>query len=70
MENAAEFHYGIKWDELSAFEQAHWKAAWFASREAIVIELPVLEDWHDPGYGSGIEHCADAIKAAGLKVKP
>ena len=42
---------------------------WKARQESLVIELPVIEYWHDPGYGSGIDQCADAIKAAGLKVK-
>lgn len=57
-----------------------WQA-WQASRAAIDIELPVkndisdddypipdLVDWDD-GRNAGIQECAEAIRAAGIKVK-
>lgn len=55
--------------------------AWTASRAAIEIELPAkndissddnsipdLVDWDD-GRNAGIQECAEAIRAAGIKVK-
>lgn len=57
-----------------------WEA-WRASRAAIDIELPAkndissddysipdLVDWDD-GRNAGIQECAEAIRAAGIKVK-
>ncbi|EAB9455972.1 hypothetical protein YV21_000644 [Salmonella enterica subsp. enterica serovar Java] len=57
-----------------------WEA-WQASRSAIEIELPAkndissddysipdLVDWGD-GRNAGIQECAEAIRAAGIKVK-
>ncbi|HCM9990871.1 TPA: hypothetical protein N6H80_003613 [Escherichia coli] len=57
-----------------------WEA-WQASRAAIEIELPAkndisgddhpipdLVDWDD-GRNAGIQECAEAIRAAGIKVK-
>ncbi|ECM5670421.1 hypothetical protein PV77_05450 [Salmonella enterica subsp. enterica serovar Newport] len=57
-----------------------WEA-WQASRAAIEIELPAknditgddypipdLVDWDD-GRNAGIQKCAEAIRAAGIKVK-
>lgn len=57
-----------------------WKG-WQASRAAIEIELPTkndisdddypipdLVDWDD-GRNAGIQECAEAIRAAGIKVK-
>ncbi|WFQ04803.1 hypothetical protein P1838_01145 [Salmonella enterica subsp. enterica] len=54
---------------------------WSASRSAIAIELPAkndissddssipdLVDWDD-GRNAGIQECAEAIRAAGIKVK-
>lgn len=54
---------------------------WSASRSAIAIELPAkndissddysipdLVDWGD-GRNAGIQECAEAIRAAGIKVK-
>nr|EEJ7374215.1 hypothetical protein [Salmonella enterica subsp. enterica] len=64
-------------DELKEFAWVIWQA----SREAIEIELPVkndisdddypipdLVDWDD-GRNAGIQECAEAIRAAGIKVK-
>ncbi|HEC6394494.1 TPA: hypothetical protein ACJG8U_002788 [Salmonella enterica subsp. enterica serovar Warragul] len=57
-----------------------WEA-WQASRSAIEIEFPAkndissddnpipdLVDWDD-GRNAGIQECAEAIRAAGIKVK-
>ncbi|ECB6677621.1 hypothetical protein AIB46_001159 [Salmonella enterica subsp. enterica serovar Hadar] len=54
---------------------------WAASRSAIAIDLPAkndissddysipdLVDWDD-GRNAGIQECAEAIRAAGIKVK-
>lgn len=43
--------------------------AWQASHESLVIELPDPHPDCNPNYREGIEDCAAAIKAAGLKVK-
>ncbi|WP_410003326.1 hypothetical protein [Salmonella enterica] len=55
--------------------------AWKESRSAIEIELPAINDissddypipdlvdWDD-GRNAGIQECAEAIRAAGIKVK-
>ncbi|WP_413787429.1 hypothetical protein [Salmonella enterica] len=55
--------------------------AWKESRSAIEIELPAINDissddypipdlvdWDD-GRNAGIKECAEAIRAAGIKVK-
>lgn len=61
---------------------AEW--AWFASRSAVVVELPpmpdapeepeeAIDDSHMDAYHSaiGMRHaCAKFVEAAGLKVKP
>lgn len=82
MESAAEFHFGIKWDELDAFTQAHWKAAWHGSRESLVIELDsaakaLAESMDYPwdpmpeqGRARMKANARMVIEAAGLKVKP
>ncbi|EAM5870171.1 hypothetical protein EPD44_19940 [Salmonella enterica] len=64
------------------YERVHlmWMA-WRESRAAIEIELPAkndissddypipdLVDWDD-GRNAGIQECAEAIRAAGIKVK-
>lgn len=46
--------------------------AWQASREAIEIKLDdkvMVEDEFDKGHNCAIDYCADAIRAAGIKVK-
>lgn len=49
--------------------------AWQASREAVVIQLPDHRDYeetlsdHELGFNTGLELCAEAIRAAGIKVK-
>ncbi|EAM4020249.1 hypothetical protein GTT80_004330 [Salmonella enterica] len=68
-------------DGYSAEDIDHMWDAWQASRAAIEIELPAkndissddypipdLVDWDD-GRNAGIQKCAEAIRAAGIKVK-
>lgn len=60
--------------------QEQW-AAWQASREAVAVDLPDKQfisedealipedsDWPD-GFNTALEQCAEAIRAAGIKVK-
>ncbi|ELY6230523.1 hypothetical protein SNQ26_003751 [Cronobacter malonaticus] len=56
----------MAWD----MQVAWW--AWQASRAAIEIELDdkvMVEDEFDKGHNCTIDYCAEAIRAAGLKVK-
>jgi hypothetical protein len=83
MRATCEFFYGIPFDECDAFMQKSWEAAWKASRETLVIELPPpypepeepefgLDDSHMDAYhaANGMRHaCSEFIKAVGLKVK-
>ncbi|ELY5808705.1 hypothetical protein SNN52_003759 [Cronobacter sakazakii] len=51
--------------------QSHWQT-WQASRAAVEIELDakvMVEDEFDKGHNCAIDYCAEAIRAAGLKVK-
>lgn len=46
--------------------------AWEASRSAIEIKLDdkvMVEDEFDKGHNCAIDYCAEAIRAAGIKVK-
>ncbi|HDR2728416.1 TPA: hypothetical protein QCJ53_004339 [Enterobacter roggenkampii] len=46
--------------------------AWEASRAAIEIKLDdkvMVEDEFDKGHNCAIDYCAEAIRAAGIKVK-
>ncbi|WP_406943594.1 hypothetical protein ACSTDE_05615 [Enterobacter hormaechei] len=46
--------------------------AWTASRAAIEIKLDdkvMVEDEFDKGHNCAIDYCAEAIRAAGIKVK-
>lgn len=48
-----------------------WKS-WQASRETIEIKLDdkvMVEDDFDKGHNCAIDYCAEAIRAAGIKVK-
>ncbi|ENZ1877283.1 hypothetical protein ACGGXQ_004123 [Salmonella enterica] len=48
-----------------------WQA-WQASRAAIEIKLDdkvMVEDEFDKGHNCAIDYCAEAIRAAGIKVK-
>lgn len=40
MQECFEFFYDLKWEQVNDFAQQAWKAAWQASRECLVIELP------------------------------
>ncbi|RRA46506.1 hypothetical protein [Cronobacter sakazakii] len=66
------------WNELwcgdgySAEDIDHMWEAWQASRAAVEIELDakvMVEDEFDKGHNCAIDYCADAIRAAGIKVK-
>ena len=66
-----------KWFEESGFykfKETAW-AAWEASRECLVIELPEKARITDPsdmlfiGSNGAINKCRDAIHAAGVKTK-
>lgn len=49
-----------------------WWKIWKASREAIEIKLDdkvMVEDEFDKGHNCAIDYCAEAIRAAGIKVK-
>lgn len=54
--------------------QAAWEA-WQASREAVEVQLPDRRDYeetlsdHELGFNIALELCAEAIRAAGIKVK-
>ena len=49
--------------------------AWQASREAVEVQLPDRRDYeetlsdHELGFNIALELCAEAIRAAGIKVK-
>lgn len=43
MQQAAAYHFVIAWDELNAFEQAHWEAAYRAGSAALIAENERLE---------------------------
>lgn len=49
-----------------------WWILWQASRAAIEIKLDdkvMVEDEFDKGHNCAIDYCAEAIRAAGIKVK-
>ena len=54
--------------------QRLWEA-WQASREAVEVQLPDRRDYeetlsdHELGFNIALELCAEAIRAAGIKVK-
>ena len=57
-------------------EHADWAWwSWVASRQDVEVELPesatVENEWDDYeiGYNNGIESTADAIRAAGIRIK-
>ncbi|MEE3504860.1 hypothetical protein QN399_01035 [Pseudomonas sp. 10C3] len=68
MHQSFEAFYGFKWMSVSDTAQQAWAAAWQASREALVIELP--KAWQTNVGGmltpNGVRF---AIESAGLKVK-
>lgn len=66
MQECFEFFYSLKWDQVNDFEQQAWKAAWMASRECLVIELPKSGIRAGSAY---ISSCEAAVHAAGVKTK-
>ena len=83
MQECFEFFYDLKWEQVNDFAQQAWKAAWLASRECLVIELPpepeypdepddAIDDSYMDEYHSsvGMRHaCINFIHAAGVKTK-
>ena len=83
MQECFEFFYDLKWEQVNDFAQQAWKAAWQASREFLVIELPpepeypdepddAIDDSYMDEYHSsvGMRHaCINFIHAAGVKTK-
>lgn len=71
---------GRFWHECYEDVKHHLFAAWQASREAVVIELPTPKasprnsssyvEGKSDGFESAIYLCQGAIEDAGLKVKP
>ncbi|EQA7425348.1 hypothetical protein ACX6VP_004555 [Yersinia enterocolitica] len=66
--------------KYSTTKELAW-LAWQASREAVAVDLPDKQfiseedvlipdevDWPD-GFNTALEQCAEAIRAAGIKVK-
>lgn len=49
MQECFEFFYDLKWEQVNDFAQQAWKAAWQASRECLVIELPKPCVWDNDG---------------------
>lgn len=54
--------------------QCMWEG-WMASRDAVEVELPKRREYvdtlsdHELGFNIALENCAEAIRAAGIKVK-
>lgn len=83
MTGREQFELVWKGSEISdddTLKQIAW-AFWRASREAVVVDLPDKQfiseedvlipdevDWPD-GFNTALEQCAEAIRAAGIKVK-
>lgn len=71
---------GSEISDDDTLKQIAW-AFWQASREALAVDLPDKQfiseedvlipdevDWPD-GFNTALEQCAEAIRAAGIKVK-
>ncbi len=70
MQECFEFFYDLKWEQVNDFAQQAWKAAWQASRECLVIELPESFEFHDPYEdGLAISACKESILISGVKIK-
>ncbi|MBW2956134.1 hypothetical protein [Hafnia paralvei] len=58
----------------SELTDAVWRG-WQASREAVEVELPDRRDYeetlsdHELGFNIALKQCAEAIRAASIKVK-
>ena len=46
--------------------QKAWEA-WNMALDSVVIKLPTIHRDGDEGYNNAIEHCREAIEAAGVK---
>lgn len=68
MQECFEFFYDLKWEQVNDFAQQAWKAAWLASRETIVIELPRCY-CADPEAIDYAQSVVEHIESLGLKVK-
>ncbi len=60
--------------KYSTTKELAW-LAWQASRDAVEVELPKRREYvdtlsdHELGFNIALENCAEAIRAAGIKVK-
>lgn len=60
--------------KYSTTKELAW-LAWQASREAVEVQLPDHRDYeetlsdHELGFNIALKQCAEAIRAAGIKVK-
>lgn len=65
-----EKYYDLKWSDCNRFMQESWRAAWYASRHELLIELP-REVTHvtSPQFEEGRDAVIQAIEAQGLRVK-
>ncbi|ECH1276844.1 hypothetical protein U8320_004667 [Salmonella enterica] len=71
--------FGEEFESINNSEELHVQAikmiawqSWVKSRAAIEIKLDdkvMAEDDFDKGHSCAIDYCADAIRAAGIKVK-
>lgn len=62
---------GESWEDSPIHLKSLWEESWKSSRACIVVKLPETPN-RGVGYGlfdAGKERCADAIRAAGLKVE-
>ena len=69
MQECFEFFYDLKWEQVNDFAQQAWKAAWLASRETMVIELPHFVGAFPKTQDYVRSECKKAIEAAGVRVK-
>lgn len=76
MTSREQFELVWKGSEISddeTLKQIAW-AFWKASREVVEIQLPDSRDYeetlsdHELGFNTALEQCAEAIRAAGIKV--
>lgn len=71
--------FGEEFESINNSEELHVQAikmiawqSWVKSRAAIEIKIDVkvmVEDEFDKGHNCAIDYCAEAIRAAGIKVK-
>lgn len=65
----------LEWNGATyIFTWVHWYwQAWNAALDSVVVELPipVKRAYHeyDLGYNESLDHCEEAIHAAGIKTK-